>query len=209
MATKKRTSKRRKKKTSPLKTALCLLLTVALVVAVVAASNALRNGYDNYIRATYKLEHESIVRDACATYDISPSLAYGIIRTESGFDEQALSSADAMGLMQVTQTGLEWAQLRSDDFDDVSVLDLYDPEVNIRCGVFLLHLLFEQFGSEQTVIAAYNAGLGNVQNWLADSAYSSDGKTLHTIPFTETRDYVDRVLASKAIYQQYYHLDDV
>ncbi len=209
MATRKRSSKRRKKKASPLKTAFCLLLTVALVVAVAAASAALRDGYDHYVRATYKLEHERIVREACENYDISPSLAYGIIRTESGFDEYARSSADAMGLMQVTQTGLDWAQLRSDDFDDVTVADLYDPEVNIRCGVFLLHLLFEQFENEQAVIAAYNAGIGNVENWLADSEYSSDGKTLHTIPFTETRNYVDRVLASKAIYQQYYHLDDV
>ena len=109
--------------------------------------------------------------------------------------------------MQVTQTGLEWAQIRTDEFDKIKARDLYDPDVNIRCGVYLLSLLFEQFHSEQAVVAAYNAGIGNVEEWLEDPAYSSDGTTLHTVPFEETRHYIDRVLSSKHIYQSYYQID--
>lgn len=198
--------RRRKKRYSPVLYVFSVFLLLALCCLMFFA---LRGGYDTYVRSTYELEHYDTVMAACEDFGIEPSLAYGIIRTESGFDEQAVSSADAKGLMQITDVALEWIRLRSDEFDEVTSDDLFDPAVNIRCGVYLLSLLEEQFESEQAVIAAYNAGLSNVESWLASEDYSSDGVTLHTIPFQETRDYVQRVLSSKAIYEQYYHLDDM
>ncbi|MBQ3094793.1 MAG: lytic transglycosylase domain-containing protein [Clostridia bacterium] len=204
--TKRRTTRRKKTKAkSSLRYAVGFAV---LCAALVALCFALHRTYDVYVRAMFELEHYDTVMDACEDFDISPSLVYGIIRTESGFDEKAHSHADAQGLMQMTETALEWCQMRNDEFDRYTVSDLYDPKVNIRCGVYTLHLLFEQFDSEQAVIAAYNAGIGNVQEWLADPSYSDDGVTLHTIPFEETRNYVDRVQSSKGIYEQYYHLDD-
>lgn len=202
-STPKRRRKRRQRKS------LILLSIVLLAVLAALLFFGLRRGYDTYIRSTFELEHYDTVMQACEDFGMSPSLVYGIIRTESGFDERAHSHADAMGLMQVTQTGLEWAQIRTDEFDEVTVADLYDPTVNIRCGVFLLSLLFEQFDSEQAVIAAYNAGIGNVEGWLTDPAYSHDGITLHTVPFEETRNYIDRVNSSKRIYQNYYQIDNL
>lgn len=198
--------RRRKKRPSPVVYALSVALLIVLITAV---SLCLRGGYDTYVRSTFELEHYDTVLQACEDYGVEPSLVYGVIRTESGFDEQAVSSADAKGLMQITESALEWLWLRSDEFDEVTADDLFDPETNIRCGVYMLSLLFEQFDSEQAVIAAYNAGLGNVEKWLADGTYSSDGVTLEAIPFEETRDYVERVQTSKAIYESYYHLDDV
>ncbi len=200
-----RTPARRKRKK---RTGLVLLSIAVLIGLAVLLFFGLRGGYEAYIRSTFELEHYDTVLEACEDFGMTPSLVYGVIRTESGFDERAHSVADARGLMQVTQTGLEWAQIRSDEFDEVTVNELYDPIVNIRCGVFLLSLLFEEFENEQTVIAAYNAGIGNVGDWLADPAYSDDGITLHTIPFEETRQYVDRVMSSKGIYQTYYQIDD-
>lgn len=187
-------------------TGLGLLLPVA---AVIAMGFALRGGYETYVRSTYEIEHFDTVMAACADFDIDPALAFGIIRTESRFDENAHSSADARGLMQITDVALEWVQLRSDEFDEVTVDDLYDPVINIRCGVYLLSLLFEQFDSEEAVIASYNAGNGKVEEWLANSAYSSDGIHLDTIPYEETRHYVSRVLSSKEIYTYYYHIHDI
>ncbi len=197
--------KRRNRRPSLWKIALGALVVAALAVLVFGS---LRGGYDTFIRSTFTLEHYDTVMKACDDFDIQPSLVYGIMRTESGFDERAHSVADARGLMQVTQTGLEWAQIRSDEFDDVTVNDLYKPEINIRCGVYLLSLLFEQFDSEQAVIAAYNAGIGNVEDWLEDTAYSYDGITLHTVPYEETRNYIKRVTSSKGIYQKYYQIDN-
>ncbi len=201
-SSKKRTRRRRKRR-NPLVYIFSFLLLIALGIVLCFA---LRGGYNTFIRSTYKLEHYDTVMQACTDYDVDPALAYAIMRTESKFDENALSSANAKGLMQVADITLEWLQFRSDEFDNVSPDQLFDPVTNIRCGVYTLSLLEELFDSEQAVIAAYNAGVGAVQGWLEDPAYSSDGVTLHTIPYEETRAYVERVQSSKAIYTEYYHL---
>lgn len=186
---------------------LTLLFSVAFVVGLIAlVIAALSRGYDAFVKSTHTLEHYATVTQACEQYDVPPSLAYAIIRTESGFDPNAQSRVDARGLMQVTQTGLDWIKLRSNEFDDVTVDQLYDPDINIRCGVYMLSLLRQEFEHDDTVVAAYNAGIGKVGEWLTDPAYSSDGKTLHTIPYEETRKYVKRVNSSRTIYQNYYQL---
>lgn len=200
---KKRT--RRRKKRSPLLYLLGFLLMIGLGIGLVFA---LRGGYHTLIKSTYKLEHYDTVMQACADFDVDPALAYAIMRTESKFDENAVSSADAKGLMQVADITLEWLHLRSDEFDAVTPDDLFDPVTNIRCGVYTLSLLDELFESEQAVIAAYNAGVGAVQGWLEDPAYSADGVHLDTIPYEETAAYVERVESSKAIYTEYYHLTE-
>lgn len=205
--TAKRSSAKTKRRKKSKNGALTILSIFVLLVLAVLLFFGLRGGYDTYVRSHFRLEHYDTVMKACNDFGMSPSLVYGIIRTESGFNERAHSVADARGLMQVTQTGLDWAQIRTDEFDGVTVNDLYNADINIRCGVYLLSLLSEEFDSEQAVIAAYNAGIGNVEEWLEDPAYSYDGSTLHTVPFEETRHYIDRVLSSKHIYQSYYQID--
>lgn len=204
-----RTATRRRRRTK--KRALPPLYIVSVLVlltAIIAALFAMQHSYDRFLRSAFELEHYDTVMQASSDFDVPAALIYGVIRTESGFDERAHSSADAMGLMQVTETTLSWLHLRSDEFDAVTVNDLYDPVINIRCGTYMLHLLMERYAVTDTVLAAYNAGLGNVDEWLQDPAYSDDGHTLHTIPYRETRDYVERVNTSRAIYEHYYHLND-
>lgn len=198
--------RRRRKKKNP--TLRYLVTFLVLTVLIVAAFFLMQDGYDRYVKSGFRIEHYDTVMKAAADFDVSPSLILGIIRTESGFDERAHSHADAYGLMQVTEDTLTWLHLRSDEFDDVTVDDLYDPVTNIRCGTFTLHLLMERYEAESTVVAAYNGGLGNVDEWLLDARYSADGKTLHTIPFEETRNYVERVQTSKDIYENYYHITE-
>ncbi len=196
-------AKRRKKRSRSLLYTLLILLTAGLVVLIVFM---LGGGYDVYVKSTYKLQYYDTVSQACADFDVDEALAYAIIRTESKFDPEAHSSADARGLMQITQITLDWVQLRSDEFDHLTIDDMYDPATNIRCGVYVLSLLEEQFADEDTVVAAYNAGIGIVGEWLANPDYSHDGVTLHTIPYDETAAYVERVRSSKAIYKDYYQL---
>ena len=131
---------------------------------------------------------------------------YAVIRTESGFDPQAVSSADARGLMQLTADTLDWAVSKSPGAEPVGGEDLFRPEVNIRYGVYVLKLLGEQFKEPDTVLAAYNAGMGNVRRWLKDPAYSQDGETLTAIPFEETRNYVQRVRDAQAMYRELYDM---
>lgn len=196
-------AKRRKKRYHPLAYILPVLLIAGLIALLVFV---IGGGYHAYVKSTYKLQYYDEVSAACEDFGVDEALAYAIIRTESKFNPEAHSSADARGLMQITQITLEWIQFRSDEFDHLTIDDMYTPAHNIRCGVYVLSLLKEQFSDEDTVIAAYNAGIGIVGEWLEDPAYSHDGVTLHTIPYDETAAYVERVRSSKAIYKEYYQL---
>lgn len=85
--------------------------------------------------------------------------------------------------------------------------DLFCPKDNILYGVTYLLYLFKKFPDQTTALCAYNAGEGNVQNWLKEKAFSSDGKSLDKIPFEETRTYVERVTLYAKIYKVLYFLD--
>lgn len=156
-------------------------------------------------RRIYPIRYETIVNEMADTYAVPPSLIYAIIHTESKFDPHALSSANARGLMQITEDTYRWICQRTNQiFTEADAL--YDPYVNIPCGVALVHLLQEKFDNIETVLAAYNAGQGRVSEWLNDTAYSQDGKTLDHIPYEETENYVRRVINTQKIYQSLYNI---
>lgn len=183
-------------------------LEVLVLLALVAgAVFLLRAGYRQYMTAAYPLRYQQVVDECAAQYGLHPSLVYAVIRTESGFDPKAVSPAKARGLMQLTKDTFEWAQRRVPYTGDAEEDALFDPQTNIRYGVLVLHLLGEQFEDEDTILAAYNAGMGNVSRWLADAAYSDDGVTLREIPYPETRNYVQRVRDAQAMYRKLYDLE--
>lgn len=147
------------------------------------------------------LEYEEQVERYSALYNIEESLVYGVIFCESKFDPNAHSRAGAKGLMQImTETGW-WASSHIEGMDGETV-DLVDPETNIAIGCWYLGWLNEKFSGETTtVLAAYNAGHGNVGKWLADAEKSADGSTLDSIPFGETENYVKKVMFVEKLYQ--------
>ncbi len=157
--------------------------------------------------ALYPIKYQETVEAVAQEYDLPPSLLYAVIHTESGFRPDAHSSADAKGLMQITDDTYNWARQmgKTGEKKDISVL--YDPETNIRYGGLILRLLYKEFDNTETVLAAYNAGQGHVRTWLKDPNYSEDGSNLKTIPFTETKTYVRRVLRTQKRYQKFYHID--
>ena len=108
-------------------------------------------------------------------------------------------------LMQIMPDTGEWiaGKLRMEFSEE----DLKDPAVNIRMGTWYLNFLAERFQGEQdTIIAAYNAGHGNVEKWLEEPQYSPDGRTLSVIPFDETRNYVKKVNLAYEIYKTFYQV---
>lgn len=175
-----------------------------LLITLAAAIWLLQSVYDRYERAAYPLAYEEQVTETAERYGLPPSLIFGVIRTESHFRAGAVSSAGAVGLMQITEPTLEWVLMRRGAAGSLTLEDLSDPAVNVDVGGHVLLLLKELFEDEDTVLAAYNAGLGRVRGWLQDERYSADGVTLHTIPFAETAGYVEKVREAQKMYQKLY-----
>ncbi len=183
-----------------------LFRITALLTFVALCTVILHNGFKQFYSAAYPLDYQHEITTTADKFNLPPSLIYAIIHTESGFDPQAISSAEAKGLMQLTDDTFQWARDRAKDKQKYTDKALFDPTVNIHYGVYVLTLLREQFDHIETILAAYNAGQGNVSQWLKDTRYSADGKTLHTIPFPETAHYVTRVLDTQQQYQTLYSI---
>lgn len=150
----------------------------------------------------YPIKYSEYVDKASEDYGVDKALIYAMIRTESHFNKDAVSSAGAIGLMQLTPETYEWLCKKR----DVEYVDggLYEPSINIDFGTYFISYLFDEFGDEKLVIAAYNAGPDNVKAWLDNPEYSSDGKTLDKIPYSETEKHVDKVLHAEDKYKQIY-----
>lgn len=183
-----------------------LFSCVALLIALAAALLLLQEADRRYRESVYPLSYRDAIDAVCEEYAVSPSLVYAVIHTESMFDSNAVSSADAKGLMQLTDDTYRWALQRMDAEEQYRPEILFDPEENIRLGVYVLSLLSEQFTNTDTLLAAYNAGQGHVKEWLADPSCSTDGVTLITIPFEETKEYIQRVNEAREQYQALYQL---
>ncbi len=182
-------------------------LEIVLLLALLAAAVwGLRAGYTRYMRSAYPVEYEEYVEAYAAEYGLPPSLLYAVIRTESDFNPEAVSSAGAVGLMQLTEDTFSWAQYRS-GVEELPQEQRFDPETSIHYGSCVLALLEEMYGVRETALAAYNAGMGNVNRWLTDEAYSDDGRTLKEIPYPETRHYVEKVLKAQEMYQRLYGIE--
>ena len=179
---------------------------LSLLVVLALTLSLLRLGYQRYMRSAYPAEYNEYIFQYSQEYGFEPSLIYALIYTESGFNPDAVSSADAIGLMQITEDTFEWAQNRANVGEAIPANELFDPETNIHYGVYILSLLREEFSDEPTMLAAYNAGIGNVRRWLADSHYSEDGSTLIDIPFKETKDYVEKIPKAQKMYKALYNL---
>ena len=160
--------------------------------------------YDAVMTSVEKSTHPQTylkqVTAASVKYGVPEYIIFSVIKTESGFDPTAKSSADAYGLMQLIPETYE--DMSGFGFSESAALSV---DNNINYGTKYLSILYKKYDNWDTVYAAYNAGPGNVDKWLKDSAYSSDGKTLYKIPFEETRNYVRKVSAATGIYLRLYY----
>ncbi len=140
------------------------------------------------------------VEAACGEYDLDPWLIMAVIREESHFSHDAVSDAGAYGLMQLLPETAEWAARKSGlELDPDQALT--DPETNIRLGVWYIHWLRDHYdGDLYAAVAAYNAGLTNVDQWLAEGDWDGSLEQREDIPFPETARYLGAVWRSYKIY---------
>jgi len=177
---------------------------VTVLALIIITIVVLVNQRDAIEHAAYPQEYQEYVSDAAEKYDLEEALIFAVIHTESHFDPDAKSGANAMGLMQITKDTFFFVNSK-DSRGDLPLDLLYDPEVNIDTGSYFLRWLIDDFGNTDTAIAAYNAGRTTVRKWLADDRYSKDGVTLYDIPYKETKDYVKKVNSAYLVYKDLYY----
>lgn len=154
------------------------------------------------LKKSHPLSYIETVEKCSEEYSVPKELILAVIKTESKFKSDAVSAKGAIGLMQMTPDTFVWlCEKNSDVSNDPKFL--YTPDVSIRYGTYYLDILYSEFGSWETVLAAYNAGPANVRKWLDNPEYSN-GDTLFHIPYKETREYVEKVMAVKKKYAELY-----
>ena len=173
-----------------------LLILILLVIIVLNIKSILKS--------FYPIKYENQIITYSRRYNVDPYLVAAVIRTESNFDEKAISHTGAYGLMQIMPDTALWiaGNMKLKGFNKEKS---FDPEINVAMGCWYLHDLNSEFnGDLELVLAAYNGGRGNVKKWLQNKEYSSDGKTLNNIPFGETDKYVKKVKINYRIYSKLY-----
>lgn len=176
-----------------------IIIPVAIILLLAIAALLLNKPV---ARVIYPIKFQATVEKYAEKYSLDKYYVYAVIKTESGFDENAKSHAGACGLMQLMSDTANWMNEKYSL--GYSSLDLFDAETNICIGCCYLRYLFDKFDTNALVAAAYNGGEGNVKKWLNNSEYSADGVTLSKIPFKETSNYVKKVTKGYDIYKKLY-----
>lgn len=180
-----------------------LWLLLRLVVAAVIAF-ALVGGWTIVERTwLYPYDYRSYIETSAAQQRADPFLVAAVIKHESKFQSTARSDGGAVGLMQLMPQTAAWiaGQLGEPFTEDY----LYDPALNIRYGVWYLAELEREFGGNDILaLAAYNAGRGNVRDWMERSHWTYQFDEIDAIPYPETRLYVRRVLEDREQYKRLY-----
>lgn len=137
---------------------------------------------------------QQIVNESALREDISPSLIEAVMLTESKFDEEAISKAGAVGMMQLMPETASWISEQS----GLPADHLNSPGENIPLGAWYLNFLLKKYhNNEVLALAAYNAGRGNVDEWITDNGWSEGFSEVEKIPFPETREFVKSVVSAR------------
>ena len=185
-------------------------IAIAIVLAIVLALGIAGLGawivYERIVAPTvltYIVEYTDEIRAAADENGLEPAYVAAVVMAESSYRTDAVSSANAQGLMQLLPSTAEWIAGKFDETYSEGVL--FDAETNLRYGCWYLGWLMRRYdGDMRCASSAYHAGQGTVDKWLQNPEYSKDGKTLDVIPFDSTRIYVDRVLKYYEKYEEVY-----
>ena len=159
-------------------------------------------------KVAYPRKYSEYVTKYAEEFNVPEDFIYATISVESSFDPEAISRAGARGLMQIMPSTFEW--LTSDEHlgEHLTPNMLYEPEINIKYGVYYIKYLYTKFDYNfDLVSAAYNGGEGNVSQWLLDERYSDKKGGLKDYPdeFGETENYVKKVREAREMYQKLYY----
>jgi soluble lytic murein transglycosylase len=179
--------------------------TVLVVVAAVGLlAVAFGASLDHTVRRlALPLSNERTIREQATAKHLDPALIAAVIYAETKFDPRT-SPTGAEGLMQIEPATAEFLAKLSGGYR-FQTSDLATPNVNVAYGSYYLRYLLDHYsGDEMLAVAAYNAGLANVDSWVARAHAEDKSLAVSEIPFGETREYVQRVLQAQREYRALY-----
>lgn len=158
------------------------------------------------LKKIYPQKYSEYVYTYSEEYEVDPLLIFAIIKAESNFNPEATSHSNAIGLMQLMEnTAIEMSN-RIEKTKIITKEELYEPQNNIKLGIKYFSILLKQYDNNLGLaLAAYNAGMGNVAEWIEKGIIREDGSNLENIPYQETNMYVRKILNNYQIYQKLYH----
>lgn len=179
-----------------------LIILVILIVVAVSIFDNFDYIRDKLLTRIYKLDYSEYVEKYSKEYDVDKYLIYAIIKAESNFKKEAVSNKGAKGLMQLMDsTAMEVAGQININLDEDDILA---PKININLGTKYISILIQKYNNINLALTAYNAGSGNVDNWINEGILKSDGSDIEKVPFTETNNYVRKILRDYKIYNSLY-----
>lgn len=153
-------------------------------------------------KIVYKKEYSEYIEKYSQEYNVDENLIYAVIKAESNFNSNAISSKNATGLMQLMESTAKeiCIKINLQLIDEKFQEKLLEPEININIGTKYLSILLEKYENIELAVAAYNAGIGTVNNWIEKGIIKSDGSDIENIPYKETNNYVRKILRDYKIY---------
>lgn len=174
-----------------------LLIVCTLLFGVFKIQNVI-------LKKIYPTKYSEYVYKYAEEYEVDPILVFAIIKAESNFNPNVVSSSNAIGLMQLMDATAEEIAGKL-DINFMKKASLYNPELNIQLGTKYFSDLMKQYNDNYLLaLTAYNAGIGNVQKWIEQGIIKEDGSDIENIPFKETNNYVRKIVRDYKIYKDLY-----
>lgn len=174
-----------------------LLIVIIIVIFAIFAIIAIR---EQMMKILYKKDYSEYVSKYSEEYEVEDNLIYAIIKAESNFNPNAVSNQNAKGLMQLMYATAE--EVASKNGIELTDENIFDPETNINIGTKYISTLLNKYECVEVALAAYNAGSGNVDKWIANGTIKADGSDIENIPYKETNTYVRKIIRDYKIYEQ-------
>ena len=181
-----------------------IIISTVIMILIIAILFVLFK--DKLLKILYPKTYSEIVSVYAEEYNVEENLIYAVIKAESNFDSNAVSNRDAIGLMQIVEeTAIDVAKKNNIDIDTENIEEeILDIDNNINIGTKYLSTLLTQYGNIELALAAYNAGIGTVNNWIEKQVIQADGSDIENIPYKETNNYVRKILRDYRIYNELY-----
>lgn len=178
-----------------------MIIIFSLLLIAVAGYFFIKKEKNDILKATHPLKYIEAVEKYSQEFDLDKYLLFSFIKTESGFDEKAKSSANAIGLTQITEETFAWLKLKLCPTEDLVFEDLYKPEVSIRFGAYYISRCLERYDNHiDTAAAAYHSGWGTVDGLLEEQQSSF----LAEFPYSQMKHYVYKINKAYKHYQELY-----